>query len=117
MVAIHGEWDSRIEGGARVKLVAVVPDGVEVEQRAGLSKPLDARGAWGGLSLPSEGWTAVPDPPDARTLPTKQSPPLVDLRKQSSKQSRRLRCVQPERFAFYLFRRVASDTRMLLGYH
>jgi hypothetical protein len=32
VVAIHGEWDSGIEGGARVRLVAVVPEGVEVDQ-------------------------------------------------------------------------------------
>jgi hypothetical protein len=64
VVAIHGEWDSGIEGGARAKLVAVVPNGVEVDRRAGLSKPLDAGRAWNGLSLPAEGWPAVPDVPD-----------------------------------------------------
>jgi hypothetical protein len=64
-VAIYGEWDSGIEGGADMKLVAVVPEGVEVEQRPGLSKPLDAGRAWHGLSHPADGWTAVPDTPDA----------------------------------------------------
>jgi hypothetical protein len=71
VVAIHGEWDSGIEGGARVDLVAVVPDGVEVEQRAGLSKPLDATRAWVGLSLPAEGWTAAPDVPDTERSASK----------------------------------------------
>jgi hypothetical protein len=64
-VAIYGEWDSGVEGGAYVKLVAVVPDGIEVEQRPGLSKPLDAVHAWRGLSLPAPGWVAIPDSPDA----------------------------------------------------
>lgn len=61
-VAIYGEWDSGVEGGAYVKLVAVVPQGVEVEQRPGLSKPLGVGNrAWNGLSLPADGWTAIPD--------------------------------------------------------
>ena len=64
VVAIHGEWDSGIEGGAQVNLVAIVPEGVEVEQRAGLSKPVDAKRVWSGLSLPAEGWSAVPDKPN-----------------------------------------------------
>lgn len=63
-VAIYGEWDSGIEGGAYVRLVAVVPNGIEVEQRPGLSKPLDAGRVWNGLSLPADGWTAIPDTPD-----------------------------------------------------
>jgi hypothetical protein len=32
LVAIHGEWDSGIECRARVKHIAVVPDGVEVDR-------------------------------------------------------------------------------------
>ena len=80
VVATYGEWDSRIEGGAHLKLVAVVPDGIEVEQRKGLSGPdsagqerhgqdltqrKDAReGYWYGPASPADGWTAVPAVPD-----------------------------------------------------
>jgi hypothetical protein len=76
VVATFGEWDSRIEGGTELRLVAVVPEGVEVEQRKGLSgpdsagrewhgqyltKPKDAkRGYWYGPASPADGWTAVP---------------------------------------------------------
>jgi hypothetical protein len=80
VVATYGEWDSRKEGGASMKLVVVVPDGVEVEQRKGLSgpdstgrewqgqyltKPKDAQGGyWYGPASPAEGWTALPAVPD-----------------------------------------------------
>lgn len=80
VVATYGEWDSRIEGGAHMKVVAVVPDGFVVEQRKGLSgpdsagrewhgewltKPKDAKdGYWYGPASPAEGWTAVPAVPD-----------------------------------------------------
>jgi hypothetical protein len=80
LLATFGEWDSHIEGGTRMKLVAYVPEGVEVEQRKGLSeedsagqewhgqyltKPKDAKGGyWYGPASPSEGWEAVPDVPD-----------------------------------------------------
>jgi hypothetical protein len=80
VVATFGEWDSRIEGGAHMRLVAVVPEGVEIERRQGLSgpdsagrewhgqyltKPKNARdGYWYGPASPAEGWTAVPDVPD-----------------------------------------------------
>jgi hypothetical protein len=80
VIATFGEWDSRVEGGARMRLVAVVPEGVELEQRKGLSgpdsagrewhgqwltKPKDAHGGyWYGPASPADGWTAVPDVPD-----------------------------------------------------
>jgi hypothetical protein len=80
VVATYGEWDSHIEGGAHMKLVAVVPDGFAVEHRKTLSgpdsagherhgqhraKPKDAQdGYWYGPSSPAEGWTAVPSVPD-----------------------------------------------------
>jgi hypothetical protein len=80
LLATFGEWDSHIEGGAHVKLVVYVPDGIDVEQRKGLSggnsaarkwdgqyltKPKDAKGGyWYGPASPSDGWAAVPDVPD-----------------------------------------------------
>jgi hypothetical protein len=80
VVATYGEWDSRKEGGAYLKLVAVVPEGVEVEQTEGLSgpdsagrashvqsltRPKDAQGGYSyGPASPAEGWTAVPAVPD-----------------------------------------------------
>src|SRR6266542_2567578 len=38
-VATFGEWDSRIEGGASMGVVVLVPPGVEVGKRPGLSGP------------------------------------------------------------------------------
>ena len=80
LVATFGEWDSHIEGGADMKLVAVVPEGRAVEQRKGLSgeksagrewggvyltKPANAKGGyWYGPASPAGGWKAVPDEPD-----------------------------------------------------
>src|SRR5258708_9041684 len=71
VVATYGEWDS-IEGGARMKLLASVPEGVEVEHRNGfsgpssagrewhgkyLTKPKDAQdGYWYGPASPTDGW-------------------------------------------------------------
>jgi hypothetical protein len=85
VVATYGEWDSHIEGGTDLRLVAVVPDGIEVVQRAGLSgqdsvgqewhgkyltKPKDAQGGyWYGPASPAEGWSAVPDVPDSGRTP------------------------------------------------
>jgi hypothetical protein len=79
-IATYGEWDSRKEGGAHMKLIAMVPEGVEVEQRKGLSgpdsagrewhgqyltKPKDAQGGWWyGPASPADGWVAVPAAPD-----------------------------------------------------
>ena len=80
VIATFGEWDSHIEGGAGLKLVAVVPAGLGVEQRTGLSgetsaargrpgrnqtKPPDAKGGyWYAPATPADGWKAVPDQPD-----------------------------------------------------
>jgi hypothetical protein len=55
LIRTFGEWDSRIEGGAYITLVVVVPNGVEVEQRKGLSGPKNAGGA--AARIP-----ALPDP-------------------------------------------------------
>jgi hypothetical protein len=80
VITTFGEWDSHKEGGARMKLVVLVPEEVEIEQRNGLSgegsagrewhgqyltKPKDAKGGyWYGPASPAEGWRAVPDVPD-----------------------------------------------------
>jgi hypothetical protein len=80
VIATFGEWDSHIEGGAGMKLVAFVPKGVGVQRRAGLSGEKsaareqhgayvpgreDAKGGhWYGPAFPAPGWTAVPDEPD-----------------------------------------------------
>jgi hypothetical protein len=80
VLATFGEWDSHIEGGTRMKLVVAVPEGIEVEQKEGLSgedsagqewhgtyitKPRDAKGGyWYGPASPAEGWEALPDVPD-----------------------------------------------------
>jgi hypothetical protein len=46
LVATFGEWDSHIEGGTKITVLACVPEGVEVEQRKGLSvrRALDRNG-------------------------------------------------------------------------
>jgi hypothetical protein len=80
VIATFGEWDSHIEGGAHMRLVAVVPEGLALEQRkelsgpdstgrewdgAYLTKPRDAQGGyWYGPASPGDGWTAVPAVPD-----------------------------------------------------
>jgi hypothetical protein len=79
VVATFGEWSSK-EGGAAMRLVIVVPRGVEVELRPGLSGPNSAgqqwnwdyltkpkevkEGYWYGPASPADGWTAIPDVPD-----------------------------------------------------
>jgi hypothetical protein len=79
-LATFGEWDSRIEGGADMHVVVLVPKGTKVEQRRGLSGPKSAGKEWGGRylvgrelkdgyfwygpSLPADGWSAIPDTPD-----------------------------------------------------
>src|SRR5262245_46415560 len=67
VISTFGEWDSGIEGGASMKIVAVVPEGLAVEQRPGLAgKPLDTPGrAWSRSAPSAAGWSAVPDGPDA----------------------------------------------------
>jgi hypothetical protein len=80
VLATFGEWDSRIEGGADMRLVLVVPANTEVEKRPGLSGPRSAGrewhgkyltkpkevkdGYWYGPATPADGWTRVPDVPD-----------------------------------------------------
>jgi hypothetical protein len=80
VVATFGEWDSHIEGGAAMRLVIVVPNGMKVEQKPGLSGPDSAgqewhgkyltkpkevkEGYWYGPASPANGWTAIPDVPD-----------------------------------------------------
>ncbi|MBO0697929.1 MAG: hypothetical protein J2P46_06025 [Zavarzinella sp.] len=79
VLATFGEFRT-IEGGASMKLVAVVPEGLKIEQRKGLSghdsagrewhgtyltKPADAKGGyWYGPASPAGGWRAVPDDRD-----------------------------------------------------
>jgi hypothetical protein len=46
VVATYGEWDSHIEGGAFMLVLAVVPEGVEVESRKGLSGTGSAAREW-----------------------------------------------------------------------
>jgi len=80
VVATFGEWDSQIEGGTHMYLVALLPEGMELEQRKGLSgpesagqqwsgqyltKPNDAKdGYWYGPASPAVGWAAVSAAPD-----------------------------------------------------
>jgi hypothetical protein len=81
VVATYGEWKSK-EGGARMRLICIVPAGFAVEQRSKLSgeesaghdrdwfqkpaaepRPKEA-GKWYGLFMPAEGWKAVPSTAD-----------------------------------------------------
>jgi len=87
IVATYGEWDSHIEGGAYVELVALVPEGVEFELRKGLSgensigqEPSrgwlagskDSKGGhWYGPTSPTEQWTVVPAVPDPEKTASK----------------------------------------------
>jgi hypothetical protein len=75
LVATYGEWGS-MEGGARIHLLALVPEGLPVEQRGDLSgaRSLANQGAelssagpdgyWYGARAPAKDWTAVPSRPD-----------------------------------------------------
>ncbi len=82
VLAPYGEWDSRIEGGASVRMVLAVPEGIEIEKRAVpprpfsiggytwngeyLTKPAAAGGCyWRAPESEADGWKAVPDSPDA----------------------------------------------------
>jgi hypothetical protein len=49
--AIAEQWDSHIEGGTRMRLVAVVPERLAVEQRGGLSGEDSAGREWDGVYL------------------------------------------------------------------
>jgi hypothetical protein len=81
VIATFGEWDSHIEGGARMKVLFVVPKGVEIQERPKLSgedsicspawkggyltKPVEVKeGYWYGPASPAEGWKAVKAVPD-----------------------------------------------------
>jgi hypothetical protein len=79
VVATFGEWHT-IEGGADMKLLFVVPKGIEIEQRTKLSgvnsighdwkgkyltKPVEVKeGYWYGPATPGEGWEAIAAVPD-----------------------------------------------------
>jgi hypothetical protein len=80
VIATFGEWDSHIEGGAYMKIVALVPQVVEVEQRKGLSGPESAGQGkngessaipkdapdeyWYSSTSPADGWSTVASVPD-----------------------------------------------------
>jgi hypothetical protein len=79
VIATFGEWTSK-EGGARIKLLLVVPKGVEVERRKGLAGSDSAAhpapgvspsergetkdGYWYGPTRPTDGWQAARTDPD-----------------------------------------------------
>lgn len=101
VIATFGEWDSHIEGGAYMRVIAVVPEGVELEQRKGLSgedsagrewhgqwltKPRDAKGGyWYGPASPADGWTAIPDVPDHDRTAQGLGPPNRPVRNRFGK--------------------------------
>jgi hypothetical protein len=78
--ATFGEWNSHKEGGSQIAILILVPEGIDVEQRSGLSgessagrvwhgqyltKPKNVQeGWWYGPASPAEGWKAIPDVPD-----------------------------------------------------
>jgi hypothetical protein len=90
VVATFGEWDSHIEGGRMMKIVAIIPEGVEVAYRKGLSGEGSAGHKRRSLVevlaeaneeedydyyaddrawiFPAEGWTAIPDVPDPNRI-------------------------------------------------
>jgi hypothetical protein len=75
LVATYGEWGSK-EGGARIRLLALVPEGIEIDQRDELSGPQSPAnhgaemssagpdGYWYGAKAPAKDWTALPSSPD-----------------------------------------------------
>jgi hypothetical protein len=75
LVATYGEWGSK-EGGARIRLLVLVPEGIETEQRDELSGPESPAnhgaelssagpdGYWYGAKAPAKDWTAVSSSPD-----------------------------------------------------
>jgi hypothetical protein len=92
VVATFGEWDSHIEGGAAMRIIVIVPEGVEVEKREGLSGPTSAgadwqgqerespklrgmKGCWYRPASPADGWVAVPDAPDPDRKPARGGEP------------------------------------------
>ncbi len=84
-LATFGEWDTRREGTATLRVRIVVPKGITVERRGTHSGPesvahsgtpgkqrAPSGGYWYGPRVPSEGWTAIAHEPDlARTLEKK----------------------------------------------
>lgn len=80
VLATFGEWNSFIEGGARMHLLLRVPAGISVERRGGLSGEDSAghvrervdgvksteveEGVWFGPVAPAPGWQALPSAPD-----------------------------------------------------
>jgi hypothetical protein len=62
LIATFGEWSSK-EGGARMRVTVLVPDGVVVVKRRGLSGP-ESAGRGVELHGLAKGWTPVPDIPD-----------------------------------------------------
>jgi hypothetical protein len=77
LVATYGEWSS-IEGGSSLRLLAVVPDGIEVVLRDGLAGTESLanqvpglhdggpEGYWYATKVPAWGWTALPCKPDPK---------------------------------------------------
>lgn len=74
-LATYGEWDSRIEGGAFIRLLVRVPDGMVVSRTQGLSGVksqansdriglTEESSAWYGSRRPRSGWVAVGTQPD-----------------------------------------------------
>ena len=67
-----GEWDSQIEGGTRMRVVCVVPDGLRVFRRQALSGPASQPNKEGKSAAgrpipkvtPSGKWQRIPDTPD-----------------------------------------------------
>ena len=73
-MATYGEWRSE-EGGARMRVVIVVPNDIEIETRPKLAGPysvgIDGHDATAGPrrdgivpSEPAKGWTVVASVPD-----------------------------------------------------
>jgi len=80
-IATFGEWDSKKEGGARLKLVAIVPKDAQIEVRKKLSGPESiaqehtvpklaalTNGWWYGPVSPVQGWTAIVAIPDPQRM-------------------------------------------------
>lgn len=75
VVATFGEWDSHIEGGTFMRMIAVIPEGMELEQRKGLS----------GENSAGDGWTAIPDVPDRNRTAQGLAPPERPIRNRMGK--------------------------------
>ncbi|HEY2784091.1 MAG TPA: hypothetical protein VGJ05_03875 [Fimbriiglobus sp.] len=101
VIATFGEWDSHIEGGAYMRVIAVIPEGVEVEQRNGLSGEHSAGKEWPGGRPPwpgepkggyvwgpgsvAGGWKAIPDVPDSDHTAEGYGPPKGTMHDHSGK--------------------------------